>query len=388
MNRVHPLLLAACAGRHIQPGNVHVLAREADHRPTDVEELTRAHAQLYTAELEQRVARLQALRQDRDLLLMYYRQHEAGEIDSFRYEGERYASDEARRLLRWLDGQLDGEERWWADFDRRAFVVHYRMARDLGESTADDLRSRYLFQLAIQEIEGETSRKRRVVSRVASFVNENSGDVDYGDFAEVRGELMEAYDAFERCLRGACRLEPPKLPCLPPGQPLANILLSETPVKRLKPVAQTVSGRWISKLGKQLDEVRDNARRVQAESLSGLLARQAWIAHRWAEEVTTLPEVEEVAEEDEETPQRRAKREAALQLLDDGVELELAEEDVVDPEAVQTEKPGAELEEEVDAEFALSDQDVLPEPGQAGPDVELEDLDPKESTKRKRRWEL
>jgi hypothetical protein len=386
MNPLHPLLLAAYASRHIQPGNVHVLAREVDHRPSDVEELTRAHAALYTPELEQRVARLQELRQDRDVLMMYHRQHEAGEIDSFRYAGQRYASDEARRLLQWLDGQLDAEERWWADFDRRVFVVHYQMARDLGEAEGDDLRSRYLFQLALQEVEGETSRKRRVVSRVASYVNDSSGAVDYGDFADVRDELMEAYDVFERCLRGACRLKPPKLPCLPAGQPLANILLSEAPVKRLKPVAQTVSGRWIHKLGKQLDEVRDNARRVQAESLSALLARQAWVARRWAEEATTMPEVEEAVEEEEETPERRTAREALLQPLD-AEGLEVSEEDVVDAEAVP-DKTGAELEQEVDAEFALSDQDVLPGPEEAGPDVELEDLDPKDHTKRRRHWNL
>ena len=385
MNRFLPALQAVYAGRAIDLTNLPALVRAAERQPGRPDELAADYAGLFAGDFDERAQQLQLLRQDRDVLALLERQHEAGEIDSFRYDGRRYHSADARRLLQWIDGRLDEEERWWADFDRRVFVVHYRMAFELGEAVAEDLRARYEFQLGLQDIERETSRRRRILSRVASFANEMDGPLEYGDFHEVRADLLESYDAFEKCLQTACRLRPPKLPGLPAGQPLANVLLTEVPVQRLKPVAQTVSGRWIKKFARQLDEVRANARRVRAESIGPLLARLAAVAERWAEEMTNLPEVEEV----EAAPAPAAKPPVDLQPLDDEPEFELTEEDVVAGPAEEVEKADAELDEAPDAEeFALSDRDVLPEPGEAGPKVELEEIDPDDHRERPRHWNV
>ena len=177
---------------------------------------------------------------------------------------------------------------------------------------------------------------------------------------------------------------------MPPGQPLANVLLSETPVPRLKPVAQTVSGRWVRKFARQLDEIRDRAWQVLGASLDGLLARLAWVADRWAEALTAPPEAEEAAPVGaDETPEERAARESMLQPLDDEPEFELSEEDVLTEPLEETERPDAELDEEPDEEeFQLSERDVLAEPEEAGEDVEVEDIDPDDHNNRPRHWSV
>ncbi len=109
------------------------------------------------ADFGERARRLELLRQNRDILALVDRQHQAGEIDSFRYGSRRYDSADARRMLTGIDRQMDEEERWWADFDRRIFRVHYQMARDLGAAVVRDLRLRYEFQLGLQDIEREAS---------------------------------------------------------------------------------------------------------------------------------------------------------------------------------------------------------------------------------------
>ncbi len=189
--------------------------------------------------------------------------------------------------------------------------------------------------------------------------------------------MLESYDVFEKCLQRACRLKPPRLTCLPQGQPLANVLLSEAPVNRLKPVAQTVSGRWVCKFAQQLEEVRNNAQRVLGESLEGLLARQAWIAHRWAEGITTLARGGGCgADGAGESPEEWAAQESTLQPLDDEPEFELSEEDVLTEPLEEVEQPDVELDDEPDEEeFQLSEQDVLAEPDEAGADVEVEDIE-------------
>ncbi len=89
-------------------------------------------------------------------------------------------------MLTGIDRQMEEEERWWADFDLHAFRVHYQMARDLGDAVARDLRVRYEFQLGLQDVEREASRRRRRLSRIAAFVNDSDGPLPYDDFHEVR----------------------------------------------------------------------------------------------------------------------------------------------------------------------------------------------------------
>ena len=236
---------------------------------------------------------------------MVERQYRAGAIAEFQFQGRRHDAADAPRLLKNFDRLLEEEGRWWADFDRRVFLVHYRMARDLGEKVAEELRSRYEFHLTLQKIRDEVSRRRRVLAKIAAFVNESEEALHYDDFHEVRRCLLEAYDALERCLVTACRVKAPLLRCLPAGQPLGNVLLSKALPRRLRPTAQVLPAGWINKFQRQLDEVRQNLPPVLSESLAALLAVQGQIARRWAEEMANLPEVEEAEEEVlEEAPNR------------------------------------------------------------------------------------
>jgi hypothetical protein len=389
MSRFYSALQAVYADRPIELSNLPALAQEVAKRRTPPDRLASACADLSAADFEERAQRLQQLQKDRDLLRKADRQHEAGDIDCFRYHGRDYDSAEARRLLARIDRQLDDEERWWADFDRRVFVVHYLMARDLEEDEARNLRVRYDFHLALQNIDLEATRRLRRLSRIADFMDESDAPVEQDDFHTIRAELMEAHDAFDKCLRGACRLQRPELDCLPHGQPLGNILLTSALVARLRPVAQSVSGRWIGKFSRQLNEVRTNARRILSESLAALVQRLAWVAQQWQEGIASLPEATEV----EERPAGPAKglpgHEEGLQPAEGQEEYELSEEDVMTGPAEEQQQPDLELDEEPDEEeFALSEHDVLAEPGEAGGDTEMEDIEDDDHTNRPRHWNV
>ncbi len=384
---MHPALYTVYSGRPIALPSLPPLIQAVEAESMEPDELTAAHAALFAGDFERRAQRLELLRQNRDILSLVDRQYRGGEIDSFRYGSRRYHAADARPMLAGIDRQLDEEDRWWADFDWRTFRVHYLMARDLGKEIVWDLRQRYDFQLTLQDIERDASKRRKRLAKVAAYVNESDGPLPYDEFQDVRQELLESYDIFTKGLTRACKLQPPPLNCLPSDQPLGNVLLSEAPVPRLKPVAQTVSGRWIVKLARQIDEVRKNAARILEEGLETLLARLAWVARQWEEQITALPEVEE-AEELDESPEERAAQESLLQPLDAEPEFELSEEDVVTepPEEARTQ---VELDEEpVEEEFALTDRDVLAEPGQAGEDVEVEDIDPDDHNNRPRHWNV
>ena len=127
--------------------------------------MSRDHAALYGEEFQERARQYQLLRQDRDVLTMVERQYRAGEIEEFHFQGRRYAAAEAPRLLKKFDRLLEEEGRWWVDFDRRVFLVHYQMAGDLGEKSAAELRSHYEFHLTLQKISAEVSRRRRVLAK-------------------------------------------------------------------------------------------------------------------------------------------------------------------------------------------------------------------------------
>jgi hypothetical protein len=390
MSRSHPALQGVYHGRKIDPGDLSALVRGAERKPRTREELSRAYAVLYDADFEERAQRYDALRQDRQTLALLEKQHQANEIESFRFQGRRYDSADAKRLLKQFDRLLDEEAPWWADFDRRVLLVHFQMSLQLGEKFADEVKSRYEFHLALQDLDRETSRQRWALSRVSDFVDEEDGPMDYRDFHDVRAHLLEAYDSFERCLRSACRLKAPRMECLPAGQPLANILLTQTPVPRLKPAAQALPARWIHKFGKQLDEVRVNLRTILAESLGDLLNRQAWIAHRWTEDVANCVEIEEEAVYDDspegkpDVKARNAVELAPLDEEDEEVELEayvLSEEDLLSSE---TKVEVAEVDEPL--EFELSEQDVLAGPEEIGEDVELDDIDEDDHNNRPRHW--
>ena len=136
------------------------------------------------------------------------------------------------------------------------FRVHYLMARDLGKAIVWDLRQRCNSGLTLQEIEPTASKRRKRLAKVAGLRQRFRRAAALRRVPR-RPRVLETTTSLRRGLTRACRLKPPRLKCLPPDQPLPNVLLSEAPVPRLKPVAQTVSGRWVVKLARQMDEVRN-----------------------------------------------------------------------------------------------------------------------------------
>ncbi|HVS38994.1 MAG TPA: hypothetical protein VMS17_25775 [Gemmataceae bacterium] len=388
MSSLHPALPSVYANRGIALPGLAILIQSVHKEPLPANRLLQAHADLFPADFAERARRIELLRQNRDILALVDRQHKAGEIETFRYGSGTYDAADARRMMEGIDRQMLQEESWWSEFDQRVFRIHYQMARELSDQTGRDLRIRCEFQTAMQDIERDTAARRRRLAKVASFVDEAEAMLPYEDFHAIRQELLEAWDVLTKSLHKASRLTAPELHCAPSGKPLARVLLAEAPVHRLRPVAQTVSPGWVSRLGRQMDEVRRNTRRILDEALQDLLTELEWIASHWIEQLTAPPEAEE-AEELDVSPEERAAQESLLQPLDDEPEFELSEEDVVTEPLEQAERLEAELDEAPDEEeFALSEQDVLAEPTQADADLEFEDIDPDDHRDRPRHWNV
>ena len=252
--------------------------------------VVRAHADLFAGNFGERMRRLELLRQNRDILALVDRQHRVGEIDSFLYGSRRYDSADARRMLTGIDRQLDEEERWWADFDRRVFRIHYQMVRDLGAAVARDLRLRYEFHLGLQDIEREASRRRRIaVAGRRPSSTKPTGRSPTPISTTCAPELLESYDAFGKCLHKACRLTPPT------SRAAAGPAAGERPVVgNAGHAAQAGGANGVRPLGPQVRPAVGRGAgprwQVLGESLDGLLARLAWVADHWAEALTAPPE--------------------------------------------------------------------------------------------------
>jgi Zn-dependent protease with chaperone function len=275
----HPRYHGFYDNRYLRAGELDELVRSADVPSAD--RLSEAHAQLFGEELKARMEAHRARHED-------YRRvaplaHGAVQLTgkNFQFRGARYAAADARGLLEQVQKELDQDYDWMAGVDREVFLVHYGMARQLGEEAQREMNDRYRFHIAVQAIHGELSAHQQ---HVQATLNQISGkrELSREEFYLAVNALEQAHDALTRVLAVAEDQHLPALKNVTPGAPLAPMLLSQPPIRRISSASNSLEGEWIGRFMEQLAEVIDRAQRIHFKSLGGILALHERLAEQWA----------------------------------------------------------------------------------------------------------
>jgi Zn-dependent protease with chaperone function len=281
----HPRYHGLYDSRYLTPGDLDELIRTAPNEFAGANEVTAAFARLYGDELKVRMEAHQARQED-------YRRvaplaHGAVELTGkdFSFRGARYRATDAGKLLEQVKKELDQDFDWMAWVDRQSFLVHYNMARQVGDEVRKELEERYRFHLAVQDLHSQLSGHNQ---QVRNLLGELSGrrELTQEEFHDAQDVLAGADHALSQLLKTAGRLRMPRLKNVAPGEPLASLLLSKPPMPPLDRSSNRLDGEWIGRFLEQLGEAIDKSQRIHFKSLGGILALQEKLAEQWAAPVS------------------------------------------------------------------------------------------------------
>lgn len=255
--------------RWIAPGDVLELNRLVADEPWDAERITRVHSRLYL-ELGPRVDDLADVKkQIRNVFKRCY--------------GRPRGRDRAR--LEDLEEDFRKLDAWFASFDRRVYMIHAQMARQLGGQWLQELASRYRFQLEIQQIHRDIANVQDQVGDVLDGLEYYGEELPEGFFEEVQGVLRAAREALERSLDRARGMRTPEMANIRMGTRFDKLIfdgnvLGELPFSFIKRA-------WIDKLLKQLGLMRHRLNRMDFKSFGAILRMQDRMAAEWLGQAPT-----------------------------------------------------------------------------------------------------
>jgi Zn-dependent protease with chaperone function len=276
--------------RPINPGKIDELVAAVEDSPWSGEVLARVQSRLYGEELVDRMKAHFKLREEYELLDRVKNGPKTEETDSFKFRGKRYDRRDAGRLLKKVRAEMDEDLDWLAEIDRRVFRSHYQMAVEVNKDMAEELLDRYQFHLAVQAIDYDVSEHKPALEAAVRFLSNNSSQLNYDEFAEIRSIFRKAHDALVRSLNKADKLDMPKLKNVKEGEPLGYFLMDRKIVKALRPSAQTLTVKWINNFLSQISEVQEKIRRIHFKSMGNILALQEKVAARWLKELGGVPD--------------------------------------------------------------------------------------------------
>ncbi|MBY0229065.1 MAG: M48 family metalloprotease [Gemmataceae bacterium] len=277
-----PRYHGAYDNRPIRPGKLEELERKSKASPWKPETLGQIARRLHGDELKDRMAEIQALRDELEALRAYDRGDRMLENDgSFKFRGKWLRERELERTIKKVEEEYDKQLDWLAEMDARVFRAHFQMAQELDAKLLEELRMRYEFHLTAQEILLDLMAQRPFLEMALALLSDSGGQMDYAEFAAVRSQLIDSYDIMLRCLNRADKLPLPKLKNLKQGEMLGWFLLGVKTVKPLRPTTTRITTAWISKFLGQIAAIEDRIRRIHFKSLGGLLAHQERVREEW-----------------------------------------------------------------------------------------------------------
>jgi Zn-dependent protease with chaperone function len=268
--------------RYITPGNIDELMTSAPAELSDASELVVAQASLYGDELKSRMDAHQARQQEYQLLARLTQGAVELTGKDFQFRGSRHVASDARKLMQQVRGELQADSEWMNSLDRQVFLVHFEMARQLGESVLREMRERYRFHLAVQEIHRVlTAHNNQVNGMLSQIAGQRQLPQDqYNGCVSV---LRLSYNALVEKLAQAAKLQIPPMKNMAPGQLLGPFLLNRS----VGSPPDALEGAWIRGFLETQAEVIDKSQRIHFKSLGGILSLQEEIARRWAAPIET-----------------------------------------------------------------------------------------------------
>jgi Zn-dependent protease with chaperone function len=281
--------------RFLDPGIIEDLTHQANLQPWQPDTIGNVYANLYAGDFSERMEQhrqrmgeyrlLEGLKQG-DLTL---------KKKDFDFRGKRYVAADVEGLFKTVDAELEQDLKWMGDIDRRAYLTYYQMARELGGNLTVDLKARYEFHVAVQQMLRDLKGQQSRIDSAMKYLSDKR-QVESGAFQEVLAIFRQAHETLTQALEGADKLHIPPMKNMNAGAPLGPFLLDKPLVKNCARSTQTIEGQWIAKFMEQLSEVLEKVRRIHFKSLGGVLSMQEELAKRWLAELSAAPEVVPVLE--------------------------------------------------------------------------------------------
>jgi Zn-dependent protease with chaperone function len=277
----HPRYHGLYDHRYLTPGDLDELVGSAPAECPGPDRLTAAHAQLYGDEMKARMEAHRARQEDYRRVAPLAQGAVELTAKDFAFRGGHYRSADAGKLLAEVQKELDQDFDWMAGLDRQAFLIHYDMARRVGEHARQELEERYRFHLAVQEMHGQLSAHNQQVQVTLSQLA-GRRELTQEEFHFTLDLLRQTHDILRQRLETAGQLHVPVLKNFTPGEPLGPFLLSKPLIGRLSGASNSLDGEWIKRFLEQLGEVLDKCQRIHFKSLGALLLLQEKLADQCA----------------------------------------------------------------------------------------------------------
>jgi Zn-dependent protease with chaperone function len=271
---------------------INELAKEGSKQPWSITELANTHETLYNAETKHRSQMFYKRLEELNMLTAVHNGWQRPKDDELEFRGEVFDLDEAKRLLKKVDKELEKDNKWLESHDRKVFMTYFQMALHINQEVAEELYRRYDFHLELQNIWYELQKQNRPVQAAIAFLNsQQSGQLQSHHFQELLEIFRDTHKAMKRMLKTAEDMTLPALKNLPVGQALRPFLLEKSLVDGLSKYEQRISERWIMRMLDQFNEMKAKVDRIHFKSLAGVLALQEKIGAECVRRWSALPAV-------------------------------------------------------------------------------------------------
>jgi Zn-dependent protease with chaperone function len=278
--------------RNLVLDGIYELAQEARGCPWSIAQLSQSQANLYNVEVKHRAQLYNKRLEERNMLLPVSKGWHTPKNNELEFRGEIYDPEDAKRLLRKVERELERDHEWLKELDRQVFLTYFQMALHIGQQVADDLFKRYCFHLGLQTIWKNLREQEQPVSAAVNFLqNLTTNRLESHHFLEALSIFRDAHHALRDALRDAEDMTIPALKNMVAGSRLRPFLLERRLVDGLSKYEQSLSPKWINKLLDQMGEVQKKVDRIHYKSLGGILALQEHVAKECLETWANLPAV-------------------------------------------------------------------------------------------------
>ena len=256
------------SGRLLNPGDLDDLDDLYRKEPWEDGRLASVHDKLY-AGLEEKVEELKDIED---------------ELRRLRKNTDGTVTKKMKRKMRDLEKDREELYDWFRTFDRRIYLVYLQMSYRVEADLYHELLNRYRFHMAIQGI-FKTIRYHHdeadLYWSAYNYLEKTNAPpgVKNAIVTETLHTFREARKAIKKMLREAREINMPPLKNFEEGERLAEFLLDEDLIREAG--ESGVSGKWINKLFRQLEQVRRKAARLHFKSLGQILALQDGVADRF-----------------------------------------------------------------------------------------------------------
>jgi Zn-dependent protease with chaperone function len=257
--------------RFLLLGDISELIVQAELAEPTIDELACEHRQLFGNDLRLWTEEHQTRIKERQLLRGFQEEPTKYKNESLNFRGRRYDAKVASRLLKEIEVE---DQQWLGDFDRRVFLVHYRLARVRREQDTLELVNRYRFHLVIQDFVGHLEVQQEAFNAILVMLARQR-ELTTEQYYNAREVFRQTHACMTHILSKSRLLEMPALSGFKKGEFLGPFLLDKPLINKLN---GDLTGRWIDGLVAQVHEVLDKLHRLRAKSWGAILAFQEKMA--------------------------------------------------------------------------------------------------------------